>query len=189
MEKGIVDYHPPKIPNNPQKQWVEHRARSKIMSFMICLKKPLAQHGVNHWRTSWIQNNSFDHPNWHHTARYHITKNIFQESGLQNKPFTKKHSPRKRCTKQAFHQKPSPRKRSTKQAFHQKVFSKKTVYKTSLSPKNILQENGHLPGPETSINQLHSATRKGVVEIRPNLWIFLIGVMVKVMPGQIICTR
>ena len=40
----------------------------------------------------------------------------------------------------------------------QKAFSKKTVYKTSLSPKNILQENGHLPGPETSINQLHSAT-------------------------------
>jgi hypothetical protein len=126
VEKGIVDYHPPKIPNNPQKQWVEHRTRSKIMSFMICLKKPLAQHGVNHWRTSWIQNRSFDH-------QIGITQHAI---------------------------------------ISQKTFSKKAVYKTSLSPKNILQENGHLPGPETSINQLHSATRKGVVKIRPNLWIF-----------------
>ena len=30
----------------------------------------------------------------------------------------------------------------TKQTFHQKTFSMKTVCKTSLSPKNILQENG-----------------------------------------------
>ena len=55
-------------------------------------------------------------------------KNILQDNGLQNKPFTKKNIQENSLT--------------TKQAVHQKTFSKKTVYKTSLSPKNILQENG-----------------------------------------------
>ena len=120
--------------------------------------------------------------------------NILHENGLQNKPFTKKHSPWKRSTKQACHQKKKrsthkknkyprkqsnyktnlspnsilhenvlqnkpftkkhcPWKRSTKQAFHQRTFSKKMVYKTNcspkkrvyktnLSPKQILQEIG-----------------------------------------------
>ena len=67
------------------------------------------------------------------------------KNGLQNKPFTKKHSPRKRSTKQSFTKKHSPknilqenglqnkpftkkyspRKRSRKQTVHQKTFSKK----------------------------------------------------------------
>lgn len=43
VERGIVDQRLPKVPNNPKKQWVGHRARSKIMSFMISLKKSLVQ--------------------------------------------------------------------------------------------------------------------------------------------------
>ena len=60
--------------------------------------------------------------------------NILHENGLQNKPFTRKHSPWKRSTKQACHQK---KKRSTHKK--NKYPRKQSNYKTSLSPKSILK--------------------------------------------------
>ena len=64
-------------------------------------------------------------------------KSIFHENGLQNKPVTKK--------RKGLHTRKTNIQENSlisKQACHQKAFSMKTFYKTSLSPKNILQENG-----------------------------------------------
>ena len=53
----------------------------------------------------------------------HSPKNIRQENGLQNKPFTKKTFSKKTVYKTSLSPKKNPRKRSVKQAFHQKTFS------------------------------------------------------------------
>ena len=136
---------------------------------------PKKRKGLHTRKTNIQENNLITKQTFHQTAfsmkTFYKTspspKNILHENGLQNKPFTKEHSPRKWSTKQTLHQKHSPRIRSTKQAFHQKKgstkqtfhqkksprnrstkqtvhqknISKKTVYKTNLPPKKT-QENG-----------------------------------------------
>ena len=85
-------------------------------------------------------------------------KSIFHENGLQNKPFTKEHSPRKWSTKQTVHKK----NRSTKQTVHQNKFSKKTVYKTNCSPKKHIKKNGLQNKPSTKKNSRKRSTKKAL---------------------------
>ena len=102
---------------------------------------PKKRKGLHTRKTNIQENNLITKQTFHQTAfsmkTFYKTspspKNILHENGLQNKPFTKEHSPRKWSTKQTVHQE----KGSTKQSVHQKNISKKTVYKTNLPPKKL----------------------------------------------------
>ena len=137
--------------------------------------------GLHTRKTNIQENNLITKQTFHQTAfsmkTFYKTslspKNILHENGLQNKPFTKEHSPRKWSTKQTVHQKKiskntvyktslSPKKRSTKQTFHQKKFSKKSVYKTNCSPKKHLQKNGLQNKPSTKKNSRKRSTKKAL---------------------------
>ena len=120
-----------------------------------------------HTRKTNIQENSLTTKQAFHQKTFSIKtvyktnlspKNILHEHGLQNKPFTKEHSPRKWSTKQTVHQK----KGSTKQTFHQKRISKKSVYKTNCSPKKHLQKNGLQNKPSTKKNSRKRFTKKAL---------------------------
>ena len=127
---------------------------------------PKKRKGLHTRKTNIQENNLITKQTFHQTAfsmkTFYKTslspKNILHENGLQNKPFTKEHSPRKWSTKQTVHHK-----------------NKKKVYKTSLSPKSILHENGlpnkpftkeHAPRKRSAKQACHQKKEKVYTQVK-----------------------